>query len=309
MPEIVEFDAAAHIEKVSAKHSLEKPAAPAPVIAKTEPVPVADPVKPEPETNHIPRSVRRELNRLLQENGKLQGRLEALEKLGTKPEEPKFEAKAATDPGAKPDRKKFKDGPEGDADFAAAMGEYGAQQVLKSRDADQGIRDQIIASDKKANEDAAWMIPLLPDWEQAQKDAEADKRLELDWSAAENRQLALLLGTSKYAALVPYYWCKNPDEFVDLVKLKGAEQIAEFRALEGHLKRVYGDLRKKKDAKPAEEKKEAKTPEKDKKLPPPSQSATVKGGTAAPQKVEPMIDGKLNPVWVAQRNERRGVRQ
>lgn len=279
-----------------------KPETPALPVAAT----AGDP-EGEEEDNHaqevgrLPRSVRRELNQLRRHVGELEGRIAAYKEMGLSPKEAKVAAEAeppAPPVKTEPQREDFAS----EAAYTKAIAEHATREVLSQEAENARMREHIAAMTRKAEEDAK----LIPDYDKA---VEAAKDLPV-FSAEEQPTFMLLLGSSEYQALALHYYTQNPNELKDMLAMSGKpeKQVAEFRALEGHLKREYAKLRKAGAvaAAPPPAPKAAPTPPK---LPAPSESVAVRGGSAPPMKESPYLaDGKtINPAWTAQQNERERV--
>lgn len=329
------FDAQKYIQERNEREALErrgeKPAAAAAVAE----APKAEEPKgddKEPEGRHeiqIPRSVRRKLNELLRENGELAGELKALKE--------RFEASAAgskkadhppaPDANAKPERKDFAS----DADFAAASGVWAARQESASAKQLADFEKRLKSMSAKAEED----IALIPDFEDHIREAEENgPKVDL---AKDHPTLVMLIGLSEYSAFVLDHFATHPDEYEEMLALTKTpeKQIEEFHRLEGYLKRVYIEAKKKaaqagksgesvqstdksekskdrneadgshsasQSGSPAQGKTEpAKT-----KLPPPSEAGAPRGGSAPVSDLSPFLaDGKtVNPAWKERRNQR-----
>ncbi len=303
----VEFNATEYIKKANEKEAAARSPQPAlaPVAARPvgETVPVAE---PEPQTPKLPSSVRRELNRLRIQLGEAQGQITILKELaGNKPA---TEATQKQEPAGEPTRDKFPAGAAGDADYTKALVKYTNDQTNAARDQNAQMAQRIKDMGEKCQED----FKLIPDWEAHAKEAE-ENGPEIKWDAPENYQFSMLLGTSEYQAMALDYYATHPEELEEIVAMKGADQIAEFRALEGHLKREYSKLKKKgtetagqqtdgKGGKPETKPAETARP----KLPLPSESVAARGGSAPPTEVSPYLpDGRtINPVWKEMRNQK-----
>lgn len=277
------------------------PVAPAPVEVKPAEPEKKPSEKEDDEEDHggvkLPRSARREMNRLREDAAEARGRLAALQEMIDKglispTQAKKADAAPVEDVNAKPVRSKFAT----DEEFTEAMSTWVANQVA-ARIAQQTQQKELIEQmAAKAIDDRA----LIPDFD---AHAAADEHEPVDW--AKQPTLLYLLGTSQYQALALDYFATHADEFDEILAVseKPEKQVEEFRALEGHLKRVYASLKKAQGEKPPEPSREAKP--KAPKLPEPSESAAVSGGSAPAAKVEPMLPGgKINPAWEAQRNQR-----
>lgn len=305
------FNATEYIQKANEKEAAARTPGLAPIATRTvDPTPAA--TEPEGQTPKLPSSVRRELNRLRVQLGEAQGELKILreikvpEKSGEKTGEKATEV--VQEAAGEPQRAKFPAGAVGDVDFTKALAKYTTDQTNAVRDQQAATAQRIKDMGAKCEED----FKLIPDWKAHAKDAE-ENGPEIKWDAPENYQFSMLLGTSEYQAMALDYYATHPDELQEIVAMKGVAQIAEFRALEGHLKREYSKL-KKQAATPAGqqtdgkgEKKEVKPAEAARtKLPQPSESVAARGGSAPPTEVSPYLaDGKtINPAWKEMRNQK-----
>ena len=304
------FDAAQYIKDQNEKEAANRVGAPKveePAKPAEAAVAVAEPEDPEEkqEKEHakLPRSARREMNRLREELGRTKGMLEAFEKMGKPPAEDKKEP--VPDPEAKPQRADFTD----EASYLEAIAAHAGRLEAAKSEQQRQWQDRLREMHAKAQED----IKLIPDYAEHAKAAEGDGPNAVEFTPAEHPTLMALIGTSEYQALAWDYFATHPDEFEEMLALtvkngNSTEQVAEFRALEGHLKRIYKTLK----VKPADKKEEAKEPEpKPVKLPKPSESVATHGGSAPVGEPKPYLaDGKtINPAWVARRNERDGARR
>jgi hypothetical protein len=312
MAETATFNHTEYIQKANEREAAGRQTSGTAVLDKPEPKAEtkAEPAAAEPakqddshESVKLPRSVRRELNRLREEAAEARGQLTAMREIMTRGGklEPEAAKPAAEDAAAKPARDKFAT----DAEYTEALATWSAKQVTDQAEQSRQTEDRIRAMSAKAQEDMA----LIPDWEAHQRDAVENGP---EFKPAEHGTLMLLLGTSEYQALALDYFATHADEFEEMLALtpKPAKQIEEFRALEGHLKRVYSQL-KKGAPKPKEESSTAEGAKKEEKpaaakLPKPSESAAARGGSAPDTTVSPYLeDGKtINPAWKEMRNQR-----
>ena len=312
------FDSVAYIKAQNEKESAARTGIAPPKVDPKEPEKPKEPVAPvaaepdeeehkEQEHQKLPRSVRRELNRLREEKAKAEGMLAAFQAMGKTPAEP-AKAEPAVDADAKPERDKYAT----EAEFAEAIGLWAAKQESKRIESNQGIQQRMLEMDEKAKLD----IEIIPNWAEHAASAESGKPNFVAFSQAEHPTLALLISTSEYKAWAVDYFFTHPDELEEMMELTKktdkngypVEQIAEFRALEGHLKRVARGLK----AKGEEPKKEEPKKEEPKaKIPPPSESIAPRGGSAPPGEVSPYLaDGRtMNPAWKEARNIREGLRR
>lgn len=280
----------------------------------------------------LPRSARREINRLRDEVGRLTGQLDLLKELGiikTDGVVGKTEtAKQTAIEDPQPQRKDYAD----DAQFQTATAAWTARQEtrkeLGKRDElaageqrNQAFRQQIQAMQAKTQED----LVLFDDWDTVK--AAAAEAGEVEFAPEEHPQLMALIALSDVQAGIGYHLAKNPKVLQNLLSLtkRPEEQIKAFHRLEGQIEGLYyTDERRKaaqartaagkgktetgagKDRKPAEgtsrERRAAA-------LPAPTESASAAGGSAPATDVQPVLNGKINPAWKALRNEREGLRR
>ncbi len=255
-------------------------------------------------TKKLPRRFRAKFNSLQDQLAETRGMLKAYQAMGKTPDgEEKKEP--APDPEAKPQRADFAD----EATYLEAIAAHAGRLEAAKSEQQRQWQDRLREMHAKAQED----IKLIPDYAEHAKAAEGDGPNAVEFTAAEHPTLMALIGTSEYQALAWDYFATHPDEFEEMLGLtvkngNSTEQVAEFRALEGHLKRIYKTLK----VKPADAKEPAKEPEpKPVKLPKPSESVATHGGSAPVGEPKPYLaDGKtINPAWVARRNERDGARR
>lgn len=308
------FDAAGYIKTANEKDAAIRAGKPVetPAAAATTEVakPATEVVKPAEEPHaRSSRSERREIRNLLRQVGELTGRLKVYEETGKQPV-------AAADPDAKPERAKFAS----DAEYTAALVGWQGKQESGKQAEQAEFQQRITDMAAKRDED----IKLIPDWEAVSKAAAADEDAPV-FTLSDHPTFHMLLASSEYQALAMHYFAQHPDELEEILELtdKPAKQIEEFRALEGHLRREYrklkaaapaghkGDKGEKRPEQKAEEKKAEPEKPPEKKLPRPSESVSVKGGSTPAGEVSPYLaDGKtMNPAWKEQRNMREGLRR
>lgn len=298
-----------------------KPAEPAsPKAPETKPAEPKAAAADEEEENRpsLPRHARREMNRLREENGRLQGRLEMLEQL-VRGAQPKGDEKPPAD--LKPQRNQF----QSDADFHEALGAWAGRQeagktVAKDREQQQAEerqeqqREHFARMREKALDDQKH----FPDWETAREGAE-----DLEWTVEEHPVLTGLILSSDVQAAILYHFAKHQDELQKLLDLKDDNDtlITRFRRLEGRVEKLYepsepekGGKDGKTAAEAAKETSKARTPEKaeqardsstaarDAQLPRPSSETAARGGTAAPEEPTPG-----SAAWMAKRNAQRAT--
>ena len=254
----------------------------------------------EPEPPRLPRSVRRELNRLREELGAERARRELAE--AGKPE-----PKAAPKEDAEPQRKDFGT----DAEYLRATQKWDKAQEAKAsaKTAEAGTQQEQFAAHLKAmDEKAVADIALIPDWEEVQKKA-ADDEDAPEFAPDEHPTFMAMLAQSDVRAFALHHFAKNPDaleSMLALTKDPGA-QIRAFHRLEGRLEKEYASD-KAAQADPAKGK-TADTPQKPQgraepqqeaqpAKPKPSSEVAARGGSPAPD--EPAIG---SPAWMQKRNQ------
>lgn len=316
------FDPLAHItarnaaDQASRSGKAFEPAKPAtdPATAKATSPAIADveddnKATLETHTPKLPRSVRRELNKLREDKARAEGRLSVLEELGIKPKEKEPAPVVADDP--EPQHDAFAT----DAEYNRALGRWDARQETKKELAkhdETGRTEQELAELKTTlkamDEKAAADAKLIPDWDEV---AEKAGDLEVNWPDHPN--LYMRLGLSDVKALMLYHWAKNPTVLEGLVKLS-SDVVAQDRAfsrLEGQIEKLYTSQEPKKEtpaapaggepAKPAEkpETKVATPAERDAGKPrPSSEVAAPRGGAPAPEEPAPGT-----AAWMARKNQ------
>lgn len=322
----VPFDGLAYIKASNEADALRKAGKqPAPVVKATELV--AAPLKEEGDEaltrdgQHLAsKSQRRQLTLAQKEASEERGKRLALEGLIEKgiikpAEAAKLEVAPATEVEPK------REGYPSDAEFYKAISKWyadkaGAQAIATIEEKqtkaqrDEALYGSFNAADIKAATDVA---ELFSDWKDvaAQAIKDAEKRVEdsedgTDPLILDPMKNPLLFGkfhASKQKAALLYHFAKNPDVMRELLETKDpVEQIEFLKELEGEVKVLY---RKK------EEKKAPTAAEVDAGLQRPSETVSVRSGTAV-EDVPPMTlaDGKtLNPAWKAYRNMQDGRRR
>lgn len=317
------FNLTQYIADQNAAESAQTQAA---VTPAAEPKPPAVEAKPTPETpkpaeppaedeaHTLRRQEVRRLKQLEKENATLSGRLSAFEEQW-KAQQAGKPAEPPPDPNAKPTRVQYAN----DADFMEAMGRWGARQEGEKVAQQRQFEDAVSYSDRKASED----LPLLPDWE---ANMAAFQASGLDWVPDEHPTLRNLIITSPHKAFALNYLVTHTDELEEFLALREnpTQLIAEFRALEGHVKRIEKAARAaaakgpmgtaepesapesapKKPAAKAQEPEEEAVPVIKRRLPAPSEASTPKGGNAPNMDIPPTLaNGKINPAWLKARNE------
>ena len=271
---------------------------PAPTAAE----PAAAKPAEEPEAPRLPRSARREMNRMREEIGALRAKLE----MGAKPAEVVAQPKEE----AEPQRKDFAS----DGEYLRATQKWDKAQEAKQTQAKTGDTaklEEYQAHIKEMDNKAAEDITKLEDWDEVAKNAAADEDApEIDWLAKENETLLAMFLQSDVRAYVMYHLAKHPDVAEKLYSLSAnpGEQIRFFHRLEGRMEKEYDSTHKAAQATekapkdrthPAEAAKPGGTaagaiPAK----PKPSSEVAARGGSSAPE--EPAIG---SPAWMLMRNQ------
>lgn len=301
------FDFAAYkAEKHAAPGEPAKPAevkAEEPKSAKAEAAPATeDGADPEGHTPTLPRSVRRELNKLRAELGEAKGQVAILRELqaaGYTKAEAKVEAATITGAVAgEPTRDQFAT----DAEYYKAVArheikaEFAKEQQTKALDTEQAQFMTIVG---KATEKFSKDVENFPDWADVVEEMD-----DIQIDTGKQHTFIGLIAQSDQRAAILYHLSKNPAEREALFAMSPSAQIAHFHRLEGRMEIKY--------MKSAEAEKPAKptAAELDAKKAKPSASVGVKGGTAATVGLSMfMADGRtMNPAWKAAQNEKAGVR-
>ncbi len=323
MAEVLEspvFDAKAYITQRNQGITPEKPIPTPAEPAKVEPK--AAPVAKEEEPHKLPRSVRREINRLREEAAEARGRLAAYEELRAKPAEAKPTAAVETEP----QRENFNT----DLEFMKATAKWEAKQYDSERQkqttqqqSDAEFTAHVSEMHKKFREDIPKIAPnwkelvAAADHEPEEDDFETPEAFEeahdnwkmVQYNPAEQPILQGLIDSSEVMAHVMLYFVEHPKEFrklLDLNKNPGG-QIRLFARLEERAEKLYSK----------EEAAQAPEPEKAKKdrthlaeapkaagrnpetirLPKPSSEISARGGSPPP---EAPIPG--SKAWMDMRN-------
>lgn len=265
----------------------------------------------------LPRSAVRQMNELRERAARAEERAKVIEELGlTKPQTEKTaaagtsgEAAAVVDP--EPMRKDFGS----DADYHRALGRWDARQeaskVIEKKTTDEGQIAQYRQALEEANAKFDADKATLPDFDELtaaviEEEKNGDRPT---FNVADHPIFLALVAQSDQKAFILHHFAKNADALKAFLELEKnpVQLIAKFNRLEGRMEKEYDASEKKQKAKGKS------AAELDAAKPAPSESATVKAGTAAPGKVETTItDGKgrriMNPEWLRQENEKRGVR-
>lgn len=270
------------------------------------------------ETPRLPRSVRREINRLREEAAEARGRLSAFEEMRAKPVEGVRTASADNDP--EPQSKDFAS----DAEYQRALGRWDARQEAKmligkkeeefsQSEQMRQYREHVDAMRVKASADAK----KIPDYDAVAKEAAEDPdAIVVDWS--KNPNLLGMIAESEVQAPVLYYLAKNQDELQKLLDLTPnlAKQLRYFARLEERAEKMYTPNDKeaaqasdkpkgesKDRSHPAEAPAGRNTSERDALKPRPSKEVEARGGSAPPEEPTPG-----SAAWMARRNQATGGR-
>ncbi len=290
------FDAKAFMESRNEGKTIEPP----------KPVDSKPPAAAEPEDHQprLPRSVRREMNKLREEIGSWKTRAELAE------------AGKATAPAAAPkeDAEPQRSAYGTDAEYLRATQKWDkAQEAKTSTKTSEETQQQeafvahLQAMDTKAAED----MKLLPDWDAVSKKAMEDEDAP-EFAPAEHPTFVALLAQSDVKAFALYHFAKHPEQLEAMLELSKdpAAQIRSFHRLEGRLEKEYDSTQK------AAQASEAGKPKEDRKhpaeaakpggtatganpvKPKPSSEVAARGGSPAPD--EPAIG---SPAWMLKRNQ------
>jgi len=347
--ETTEFDVAAYIAEQNAKEETARLAKLTPPIptkveepkkedppaeAKVEEAEVETPKveeppktdKPEPRKSNIhDRHFRRMLRDNAFELGKERALREQLEaRLADLEKKKGGDPAVATPTDPEPQRADYED----EATYIRAAGRWDARQEARAQIAEANkqqaaVRSQeqymarVAAMDAKAEEDR----DIFEDWDTVAKEAERVGILKTPAS----QTLSMLFETSNVRSPVLYYLAKNPKMAERLYAFAEspdgqAEQIQEFRRIEGRAETLYNREAKKQEraesAKPEPVKEVVKEPEPPKVVKPtaaeldakkaqPTSAITPRGGSAPPNTPSPFMEDGVtaNPAWIAWRND------
>ncbi len=279
------LDVAAHLQARNAADQARrdgKTVEPAkPTVETTPPIVIEE---KKPETVHVPRSVRRQMNGLLKEVGELRGRLSVYEDKG----ETKV-TKIVPDADPEPQRNTFPS----DAEYNRALGRWDARQEAKKeigkvteastqKEQEQAWEKHVTKMGEKAAEDRK----LLKDWDEVAKAAQGEDAPE--FTPADHPTFAAMLAESDVQAFVLYHFAKHPLEFKAMLELTSdtAAQIRAFHRLEGKLEKMYTPTEKQ-EAAPASGDTKGQKPEvkpKEDRIHP-ADAATTAGRTAVDRDV------------------------
>lgn len=307
------FDPAAFIAKRNGAPAPTKPEPAAQAKAEEPPKPGQPAAEKDDEAEHsdrLPRSARREMNRLREEAAEARGRLAMLQELQAQGYT-KAQAQAAVEAkpaNVEPTREQFNS----DAEYIKAAAKFEATKVQQEASARQTADAEMQELLKTANANTVKYeadAANFPDWEEAQ---ETMAGISLD--GANTEMLVGLFAESDQRAGVSYYWAKHPDEFKEFLKMPARQQIRTFHRLEERVEQLYSKKAAAADAgaaqaPPKASAKDRTTPEKpeqgaqtaadrDVRKPRPSTEVAARGGTAPPE--EPPIG---SPAWMARRNQ------
>lgn len=326
--QVKEFDPVSYLKQANEADAARMAGKPAPEAPKESPKespkgeekPKESPKEPAKEAKHeesddheqprLPRSARREMNRLREEAAELRGRLKAIEELGLSPKK-EAEAKAEVDP--EPVRSDFAS----DAEFQRAVGRWDARQEVKTVESQRAktteqeaqaksFNEHCIAMEAKALED----MKTLKDWNQVAEAASGDDAPE--FSPAEHPTLMGLIASSDAKAYVLYHFAKVPDDLQKMLDLtpNPGQQIRQFARLEERAEKMYStssstaaaqavDESSKDRTHPAEANAGRNTSERDARKPRPSSEVAARGGSAVPD--EPAVGSKA---WMERENQK-----
>ena len=246
----------------------------------------------------LPRSIRRELNKLRRENGELAGRLAMVQELqaaGMSKKEATAAVEAAA-PAGEPQRESYAS----DAEYIKALAKHEAAGLMATRDAERDQQAQ--ASQFMSGIDAATVKfhadvkDRFPDFAEVLEAASAKD----DIDPAKHETFIALIAQSDERAAVLYHLAKHADERAAILAMTPAAQIKAFHRLEGRLERAAKE----------EEPKKPTAAEVDAKKAKPSGAVAAKGGTTAPASTPMLIPGtnSINPAWKAEQAAKAGWR-
>ena len=280
--------------------------------------PAAKPVESEEQQqSHLPRSARREMNRLREQAAEERGRRLAIEDMISRGMAPKATEKAVEE-DPEPQRAQFAT----DVEYQRAAGRWDARQealkveakvTAKQSQADEiaGIRAEIEAAETQAQSD---IKDLFPDWDEVSKAAAEDDDAP-EFIPADHPMLMMLIARSDVKARILYHFAKEPDDLEAMLALtkNPDRQIAKFHRLEGKVEKLYDKPKAAQASGAKSGQKERTVPEKaeqamgaserDARKPRPSAEVAARGGSAPPE--EPAIG---SAAWMAKRNQATGGR-
>ena len=248
----------------------------------------------------LPRSIRRELNKLRRENGELAGRLAMVQELQAAGMTKK-EATAAVDaaaPTGEPQREQYAS----DAEYIKALAKHEAAGLMAAKDAEREQQAQasefMSGIDKATTKFHADVKDRFPDFSEVMDTASAKD----DIDPAKHETFIALIAQSDERAAVLYHLAKHADERAAILAMTPAQQIKAFHRLEGRLERAA--------AKEPEAPAKPTAAEVDAKKAKPSGAVAAKGGTTAPASTPMLIPGtnSINPAWKAEQAAKNGWR-
>lgn len=255
----------------------------------------------------LPRHVRRELNRLRNQLGEANGRLNAYKEIGVAPKaEEKSLAKMDAPEDPEPHRNQFAT----DAEYNRALGRWDSRQETKK---ELGKRDQTAEQQQQSaqreevfnemREKCVDDAKKFTDWKEVMESAADTEWFETD--LAKYPVLVALLASSDQQASIYYHLAKNPDQAKALLAMTADQQIRAIHRLEGKVEDLYADRFKE-----PEEKEKVALPAK-KRLPPPSESVAVRSGAAPGNAATVTAPGsrRVNAEWWSEANERDHARR
>lgn len=318
------FDPAAHLRdrnaaELAARTGKEPPKAetqaaeaPKPAIKTEE----AD----EKEHAHLPRSARREMNRLREQAAEERGRRIAIEEMLAKNAAVPAAKATPADDDPEPQRKDFPD----DASYNRAAGKWDVRQETKKelakseeKTAEAAELEQYKGVLQAAETQARKDIDEIWGQEGYNKIAEENKEAldAIEYVPADHLQLMMLIGQSMVKARVMVHFALHPSEFQAMLDLSKdpTRQIREFHQLEGMTKVLYTPKDKKKQEEAAQASGKSKDETKDRThpadaspagrttadavKPKPSNEVAARGGSPPPEEPEPGTKA-----WMERRN-------
>jgi hypothetical protein len=309
-----QFDATQYIKQRNEAEQAARSGKPVPKVEEPAAPKTAEPPAKPAEDDHasqVPRSIRRELNRMREELGYERGRSETLEALLAKSRGTE-EKPIETAKDEKPARSAYAS----DAEFVAALAGWTTREELRKHDSERSqddtlkaqnetLRQQIVSASQKFEADRE---TLKETYESAIQDGMSDEQPEIDW--LKHPGLSILLATSDVRAGLLIYLAKHPKDVQKLLDLtpNPADQVQLFRRLEGKAESIYDSAKKPEPVAP-----KPTAAERDAKKPKPSEAVSPQGGTSITSDgPEPtiLVNGRrvINPAWKAARNMASGAR-
>lgn len=301
-----QIDSKAFIEQRNKEVQAVKEGKPAPVVEK--PTAPAEEAKPE-QPIKLPRSVRREMNRLREEAAEERGRRIAIEEfLKNGGKVAATEAPAAQEEDPKPKQGNYAteaEFNEANAAWIARQEHQKAEKAKEEKFQEEQWTAHLIAMANKKDEDSK----KFADWDEVAESARENKEMPM----LPKGQLDTLLKSSDMMAPILYYWAKHPAEMKKLVDMEEGPMLTKyFGRLETKVETLYSDQLEAAQAsdKAKAESKDRTIPEtrataadRDVRKPRPSTEVAARGGSSAP--AEPEIGSKA---WMDLRNQATGGR-